>query len=90
MAVTSSEPTREDLVAKHDKKPDAGSQDQYKTPPDGGWGWVVCLGALMVNFLTVGQQNSSGVVYSALLREFSTQRGETGERTFRAGYFNEF
>ena len=51
---------------------------QDETPPDGGWGWVVCLGALMVNFLTVGQQNSAGVVYSALLNEYSSQRGETG------------
>ena len=50
-----------------------------ETPPDGGWGWVVCMGALMVNFLTVGQQNSAGVVYSALLNEYSSQRGETGK-----------
>ena len=87
MTEASSEPTR-DLVAKDEKRRDDGSQGHYKTPPDGGWGWVVCLGALMVNFLTVGQQNSSGVVYSALLNEFSTQRGETGERTFWAGYLN--
>ena len=54
------------------------NQVHHKPPPDGGWGWVVCLGAWMVNFLTVGQQNAAGVVYSALLNEYSTKRGETG------------
>ena len=49
-------------------------------PPDGGWGWVVCLGAFMVNFLTVGQQNCAGVVYDALMEKYSTSRGETGKR----------
>lgn len=70
-----------DGLLEADKKP-VQPEDQIHhddTPPDGGWGWVVCLGALMVNFLTVGQQNSAGVVYSALLNEHSSQRGETGE-----------
>lgn len=69
-----------DGLLETDKKPGKpGNQIHHDdTPPDGGWGWVVCLGALMVNFLTVGQQNSAGVVYSALLNEYSTQRGETG------------
>ena len=47
--------------------------------PDGGWGWVVCLGVFMVNFLTVGQQNCAGVVYDALMEKYSTSRGETGK-----------
>ena len=68
----------EDLSTKEDKKREDESQDQNKLTSDGGWRWVVCLGALTVNFLTVGQQNSAGVLYSALLSEYSTQRGETG------------
>lgn len=73
-----------DGLLETDKKPGKpGNQIHHdETPPDGGWGWVVCLGALMVNFLTVGQQNSAGVVYSALLNEYSTQRGETGNFFF--------
>jgi len=67
----------EDLSTKEDKKREDESQDQNKLTSDGGWRWVVCLGALTVNFLTVGQQNSAGVLYSALLSEYSTQRGET-------------
>ena len=49
-------------------------------PTDRGWAWVVCLGVCVVNFLTVGQQNSAGVVYAALMEEYSTPRGETGNR----------
>lgn len=72
---------RYDGLLEADKKPaKPGNQiNRDVNAPDGGWGWVVCLGALMVNFLTVGQQNSAGVVYSALLNEHSSQRGETGE-----------
>ena len=68
-----------DEVSEEDDQPAATvNQVHHKPPPDGGWGWVVCLGAWMVNFLTVGQQNAAGVVYSALLNEYSTKRGETG------------
>lgn len=67
-----------DSVANDDKERGRNGPEQRHTPPDGGWGWVVCLGALVVNFLTIGQQNSAGVVYSELLWEYSTQRGETG------------
>ena len=69
----------EDLASKQDTKHKNRGQEQNKPPTDGGWGWAVCLGALAVNFLTVGQQNSAGVVYSAILNELSTQRGETGK-----------
>lgn len=62
------------------KKHEDRFQIQSEPPKDGGWRWVVCLGALTVNFLTVGQQNSAGVLYSAVLNEYSTQRGETGEK----------
>ena len=68
-----------DEVSEEDDQPAATvNQVHHKPPPDGGWGWVVCLGAWIVNFLTVGQQNAAGVVYSALLNEYSTKRGETG------------
>ena len=70
-----------DGLLEEDKKTGTPEDQIHRdeTPPDGGWGWVVCLGALMVNFLTVGQQTSAGVVYSALLNEHSSQRGETGK-----------
>ena len=77
---------RSDGLVETDREPSetaaANQIHRDEAPPDGGWGWIVCLGALMVNFLTVGQQNSAGVVYSALLNEHSSQRGETGNFCF--------
>ena len=79
MSDIKSDERRDGLLETDEKPHKTANQIHQKEPPDGGWGWVVCIGALMVNFLTVGQQNSAGVVYSALLNEYSTQRGETGE-----------
>ena len=59
-------------------RPQATEQNEDHQPSDRGWAWVVCLGVCVVNFLTVGQQNSAGVVYAALMKEYSTPRGETG------------
>lgn len=62
-------------------RPTATELNDGESPSDGGWGWVVCLGVFVVNFLTVGQQNSAGVVYDALMAEYSTPRGKTGKQT---------
>lgn len=61
-------------------RPETTERNEDNHPSDGGWAWVVCLGVCVVNFLTVGQQNSAGVVYAALMEEYSTPRGETGNR----------
>ena len=58
--------------------PEVTSSSKEDSPTDGGWGWVVCAGVFVVNFLTVGQHNSAGVVYVAMMDEYSTPRGETG------------
>lgn len=49
-----------------------------KTHPEGGWGWVVCLGAFFVQFIALGMQNSAGILYTALVDEFKSPRGDTG------------
>ena len=49
-----------------------------KTHPDGGWGWVVCLGAFLVQFIVLGMQNSAGIVYTELVKELKSPRGATG------------
>ncbi|EDO35637.1 predicted protein, partial [Nematostella vectensis] len=47
--------------------------------PEGGWGWVVCLGAFFIQFLMLGVQNSAGIIYTALVDRFHAHRGVTGE-----------
>jgi len=65
-------------VEESQPRPEATELNENHHPSDGGRAWVVCLGVCVVNFLTVGQQNSAGVVYAALMEEYSTPRGETG------------
>ena len=50
-----------------------------KTHPDGGWGWFVCVGAFLVQFMVLGMQNSAGIVYTELVKELKSPRGATGE-----------
>ena len=67
-------------VEESQPRPETTEGNGHHQPTDEGWAWVVCLGVCVVNFLTVGQQNSAGVVYAALMEEYSTPRGETGNR----------
>ena len=46
--------------------------------PEGGWGWFVCLAGFIAQFVVLGLQNHTGILYKALLLEFKTSKGETG------------
>ena len=46
--------------------------------PEGGWGWLVCLAGFIAQFVVLGLQNNTGILYKALLTEFKTSKGETG------------
>ena len=45
---------------------------------DGGWGWLVCVAGFIAQFIVLGIQNNSGILYTALLDEYKTGKGETG------------
>ena len=66
-----------------DSSMDTTSNQQFhivaKTHPDGGWGWVVCLGAFLAQFIVLGMQNTAGIVYTELVKELKSPRGATGE-----------
>ncbi|XP_072031857.1 monocarboxylate transporter 9-like [Amphiura filiformis] len=47
------------------------------TPPDGGWGWWVVLGAFVINLLTAGSSWAYGVLYVALLDALQATKAET-------------
>lgn len=49
-----------------------GPQAEEFTPPDGGWGWVVCFASFWVNGTIFGMLNTFGV----LLPEISKLGGE--------------
>lgn len=47
--------------------------------PEGGWGWLICLAGFIAQFVVLGIQNNTGILYKALLQEFKTGKGETGK-----------
>ena len=47
--------------------------------PDGGYGWIVCCGTFIVNFVVFGIHNSFGIVYVSLLDDLKLGEMQTGE-----------
>ena len=45
---------------------------------DRPWGSVVCIAAFVIQFITFGQHNCSGIVFAGLLAEYGSTRMETG------------
>ncbi|XP_029214258.2 monocarboxylate transporter 10-like [Acropora millepora] len=45
--------------------------------PEGGWGWCVCLAGFIAQFVVLGLQNNTGILYKTLLTEFKSNKGET-------------
>lgn len=67
-----------DIIIKGDNKI---REDDVQLCPDGGWGWVACMGAFFIQFMMLGIQNAAGIIYTALVDEFQTPRGVTGRMT---------
>ncbi|XP_004533942.1 monocarboxylate transporter 13 isoform X2 [Ceratitis capitata] len=53
-----------------DSKPNVDSSEYDLVPPDGGWGWLVLLGSMMVNILIPGTIKSFGVLFVEFLEAF--------------------
>lgn len=47
------------------------------SPPDGGWGWVVCIASLVNSFLVDGTVNCFGVFLPEYMDHFNTSVGYT-------------
>ena len=45
-------------------------EQSKKAVPDGGYGWVIVLGAALTHFLLVGMARSLGVLYVVLADKF--------------------
>ena len=53
--------------------------DTRNVKPDGGYGWIVCCGTFIVNFVVFGIHNSFGVVYVKLLDDLELGEMQTGK-----------
>ena len=61
---------------------------QFRSVPDGGWGWLVCLAGFIAQFIVLGIQNNTGILYKALLDEFKQSKGDTGKRMSPSSCFD--
>ncbi|XP_052061353.1 monocarboxylate transporter 14-like isoform X1 [Mytilus californianus] len=50
---------------------------KYVTGPDGGWGWVVCLGTFIVAFIVEGTTAAFGVLIIPIQEEFKASKSST-------------
>lgn len=55
----------------------SGSDSSDGIEPDGGWGWIVCAGAFLVNFILDGTMFSFGVLMLDLLDYFGQGKAKT-------------
>lgn len=58
------------------------------TPPDGGWGWVVCLASFWTNGTIFGIMNCFGVLYVKLKDRFAETHEEAAFVTCEYFFFN--
>ncbi|KAJ2941898.1 hypothetical protein O0L34_g10714 [Tuta absoluta] len=58
------------LAASRKLRPQPDSSADSTAPPDGGYGWVVVLGAFMVQFWVAGLFKSYGVLYVEIMETF--------------------
>jgi len=64
---------------KHDTTTTIIVVNEGKTHPDGEWGIVVVAAAFITQFVVVGLQNSSGVIFNELVKKYDESRGDTGK-----------
>lgn len=55
----------------------SSSSGDDDTAPDGGWGWAVCFGSFLINFILDGTMFSFGVLLIELLDYFGESKAKT-------------
>ncbi|XP_061193499.1 monocarboxylate transporter 10-like [Saccostrea echinata] len=51
--------------------PNERSLEKEFIPPDGGWGWVVCVTSLLTNGTIFSMLNTFGIIYVYLIKEYA-------------------
>lgn len=57
-----------------------GTEEVF-TPPDGGWGWIVCLTSLWANGTVFGIINTFGIVYVQMREHYAKTDPEVSLKT---------
>ncbi|KAJ8316159.1 hypothetical protein KUTeg_006173 [Tegillarca granosa] len=58
-------------------KESISTESEADIAPDGGWGWMVCFGAFMINFIVDGTMMSFGVILLELLKCYGESKART-------------
>ena len=53
-----------------------------KTRIDGGCSWIVCAAGFLIQCIVAAQGNLSGIIFTALLDEYNSNRSQTGKKSF--------
>lgn len=80
----------QDLINKADEKDgkrpvDSENNEGSFNPPDGGWGWIVCLTSLWANGTVFGIINTFGIVYVQMREHYSKNDPEVSLKTAFVG-----
>jgi len=67
-------------LAKDEERPndDATTIRTEKECPDGGYGWIICVAASVIQFIIVGIHNNCSILYTYLMKDLNTGPSETG------------
>lgn len=66
-------------MTKNEEENDYGDEIDYEdipTPPDGGWGWMVTLASLIINFIVDGIGYAFGVLLPMFAEHFGESKGK--------------
>ena len=47
--------------------------------PDGGYGWVICLAAAVIQFIILGIHNNFGILYTSLTKDLQMDPTDAGK-----------
>lgn len=62
-------------VPEPEPAPAAPEEDEF-VHPEGGWGWLVMLASMWCNGSVFGIQNSFGIIFLALIKEFGSENDQ--------------
>jgi len=67
-------------LVKDEERPDddATTVRVEKECPDGGYGWIICVAASVIQFIILGIHNNCSILYTYLMKDLNTGPSETG------------
>ena len=47
--------------------------------PDGGYGWIICLAAAIIQFIILGIHNNFGILYTYFMKDLNADPTDAGK-----------